>query len=163
MKRLTFKPVVKKILADTVTPVSIYLRLRTLYPQAVLLESSDYHGHENAYSFVCFQPVAFFTVTGGEVTRELPGRETEQFRLSKKRKLYEELDQFFNMFDVVPDEIKVPANGLFGYMNYDAVRHFENIQISAEKHTDYSIPEVKYCCYKYVIAIDHHKNQIHMV
>ncbi|MDD4425496.1 MAG: anthranilate synthase component I family protein [Mariniphaga sp.] len=163
MKRLTFKPVVKKILADTVTPVSIYLRLRTLYPQAVLLESSDYHGHENAYSFVCFQPVAFFTVTDGEVTREFPGRETEQFRLSKKRKLYEELDQFFNMFDVVPDEIKVPANGLFGYMNYDAVRHFENIQISAEKRTDYSIPEVKYCFYKYVIAIDHHKNQIHMV
>ena len=63
MEKLNYKPVVRKILADTVTPVSIYLRLRTLYPKAILLESSDYHGNENAYSFICFGPVASFTVS----------------------------------------------------------------------------------------------------
>ncbi|NLB91940.1 MAG: anthranilate synthase component I family protein, partial [Bacteroidales bacterium] len=54
MRKLKFSPSTRIILADTVTPVSIYLRLRTLYPNAILLESSDYHGHENAWSFVCF-------------------------------------------------------------------------------------------------------------
>jgi anthranilate synthase component I len=163
MEKLKFKPVVRKILADTVTPVSIYLRLRTLYPKAILLESSDYHGHENAYSFVCFKPVACFTVSNSEVTREFPGKEKEKFMLSGKRKLHDELDAFFKTFNVESEEIKIPANGLFGYINFDAVQHFENIHFTAEKKDGYQIPEVKYCFYKYIVAIDHHKNQIHMV
>ena len=163
MEKLQFKPVVRKILADTVTPVSIYLRLRTLYSKAILLESSDYHGHENAYSFVCFNPVACFTVNNSEVTREFPGKEKEKFMLSGKRKLHDELDAFFKMFNVESEEIKIPANGLFGYINFDAVQHFENIHFTAEKKDGYQIPEVKYCFYKYIVAIDHHKNQVHMV
>lgn len=163
MEKLKFNPVVRKILADTVTPVSIYLRLRTLYPKAILLESSDYHGHENAYSFVCFNPVACFTVNNSEVTREFPGKGKERFMLSEKRKLHDELDAFFKTFDVASDEIELPANGLFGYINFDAVQHFENIQFTAEKKEAYQVPEVKYCFYKYIVAIDHHKNQVHMV
>ncbi|SHF57911.1 anthranilate synthase component 1 [Mariniphaga anaerophila] len=163
MEKLKFKPVVQKILADTVTPVSIYLRLRTLYPKAILLESSDYHGHENAWSFVCFNPVACFTVTNGEVAKELPGKEKENFLLSETRTLDAELDAFFKLFDVESEEVELPANGLFGYINYDAVQHFESISFTAEAKEDYQIPEVKYCFYKYVVAIDHHKNQIHMV
>jgi anthranilate synthase component I len=163
MEKLNFKPVVRKILADTVTPVSIYLRLRTLYPKTILLESSDYHGHENAWSFVCFNPVACFTVNNGEVTKEFSGREKEKFQLTEQRKLYAELDEFFNTFKVNTDANELPANGLFGYINYDAVQYFENIRFSAEKKEEYQIPEVRYSFYKYVVAIDHHKNQIHMV
>jgi len=163
MEKLKFKPVVRKILADTVTPVSIYLRLRTLYPKAILLESSDYHGHENAYSFVCFNPVACFTVNEGEVSKDIPGKVKEKFRLTEKRKLHAELDSFFKMFNVESEEIEIPANGLFGYINFDAVQHFENIHFTAEKKDGYQIPEVKYCFYKYIVAIDHHKNQVHMV
>ncbi len=163
MKTLKFKPVVRKILADTVTPVSIYLRLRKLYPKTILLESSDYHGNENAYSFVCFNPIACFTVDNGHVIKEYQGREKEKFRLSENRKLHTELDGFFKLFEVASDEIKLPANGLFGYINFDAVQHFENIRFTSEKKEGYQIPEVRYSFYKYVIAIDHHKNQIHIV
>ena len=163
MKTLNFKPVVRKILADTVTPVSIYLRLRTLYPKSILLESSDYHGNENAYSFICFNPVANFTVNKGEVVKELPGVEKEKFNLSAQRSLDNELDSFFKIFQVDSDEIELPANGLFGYVNFDAVQHFENIKFSADKKEEYQIPEVNYAFYKYVIAIDHHKNIIHIV
>ncbi len=163
MEQLKFKPVVRKILADTVTPVSIYLRLRTLYPKSILLESSDYHGHENAYSFIAFNPVASFTVTEGNVSKELPGKTKEKFSLSDERILHDELDAFFKTFDVDSSEIELPANGLFGYLNFDAIQHFENIQFSSPKVEGYQIPEVRYCFYKYVVAIDHHKNQIHMV
>lgn len=163
MEKLNYQPRVKKILADTVTPVSIYLRLRTLYPKAILLESSDYHGNENAYSFICFDPVASFTVTNGETVKEIPGKEKEEFSLSKERTLDNELDTFFKTFNVESDKIELPANGLFGYVNFDAIQHFENIKFSATKKEEYQIPEVKYCFYKYVIAIDHHKNIIHMV
>ncbi len=153
----------RKILADTVTPVSIYLRLRTLYPKSILLESSDYHGNENAYSFICFGPVASFTVNNGNVEKEFPGREKENFSLSGSRTLDNELDLFFKTFNVQSDEIKLPANGLFGYLNFDAIQHFENIRFSANKKEGYQIPEVKYCFYRYVVAIDHHKNIIHIV
>lgn len=163
MKKLNFKPVVRKILADTVTPVSIYLRLRKLYPKAILLESSDYHGHENAYSFVCFSPVGCFTVDNGMVTKELPGKEEEKFLLTEQRKLYTELDIFYKTFNVAPEEIVLPASGLFGYINFDAVQHFEKIRFNAEKKEGYQIPEVRYCFYKYIVAIDHHKNQIYIV
>lgn len=163
MKTLNFKPVVRKILADTVTPVSIYLRLRTLYPKSILLESSDYHGNENAYSFICFNPVASFIVNNGEVVKKFPGEETEKFNLSDKRSLDNELDTFFKTFDVDSEEIELPANGLFGYVNFDAIQHFENIKFTSAKKEEYQIPEVYYSFYKYVVAIDHHKNIIHMV
>ncbi len=145
------------------TPVSIYLRLRTLYPKSILLESSDYHGNENAYSFICFNPVACFTVNNGEVTKELPGNGKEIFQLSAERMLDDEMDEFFKTFNVNASEIELPLNGLFGYVNFDAIQHFENIKFTADKIKEYQIPEVKYCFYKYVVAIDHHKNVIHMV
>ena len=163
MEKLKFKPVVRKILADTVTPVSIYLRLRTLYPKSILLESSDYHGHENAYSFIAFNPVASFRVKEGIVTKELPGKPKEEFSLSANKILHDELDAFFKTFDVDSNEIELPANGLFGYLNFDAIQHFENIRFTSPKVEEYQIPEVSYSFYKYVVAIDHHKNQIHMV
>ena len=48
----------KKLLADTFTPVSIYLKLRDKFPNSILLESSDYHGNENSFSFICSKPIA---------------------------------------------------------------------------------------------------------
>jgi len=163
MEKLNFTPNVRKILADTVTPVSIYLRLRTLFPKSILLESSDYHGNENAWSFICFNPVACFTVNKGEVLKEIPGKQKEKFNLSAEQSLDNELDNFFQTFNVQSGELELPANGLFGYVNFDAIQYFENIKLQAAKTDEYQIPEVKYCFYKYVVAIDHHKNMIHMV
>lgn len=163
MEILHFKPVVRKILADTVTPVSIYLRLRNLYPKSLLLESSDYHGQENAYSFICFNPIACFTVNEGKVVYELPGNQAQEVAITKERPLHSELDRFFRIFDVDDSEIELPANGLFGYINYDAIQYFEKISLGATKKEGYQIPEVKYCFYKYIVAIDHHKNIIHII
>lgn len=162
-QKLKFRPNIRRILADTVTPVSIYLRLRTLYPKAILLESSDYHGNENAWSYICFNPIASFTVTDGLVTKVIPGKENEKFHLTKERRLENELNQFYKTFDVEVEKMELPANGLFGYINFDAVQHFENIRFTLKKEEAYKIPEVKYCFYKYVVAIDHHKNQLHML
>lgn len=163
MERQIFKAEVRKILADTVTPVSVYLRLRTLYQKSILLESSDYHGHENAYSFICFEPVACFAADNGEVTVEKSGNGKERYAITAEQPLHQLLDDFYNSFEVTGTEIELPANGLFGYMNFDAVRYFEKIDITAPAKEEYRIPEVKYCFYKYVIAIDHHKNIIHML
>jgi len=60
MKKYIIRTTVRKLLADTITPVSIYLRIRDIYPNSLLLESSDYHGNENSYSFICMKPLACF-------------------------------------------------------------------------------------------------------
>ena len=62
----------KKLLADTVTPVNIYLKLRDVFACSLLLESSDYHGHENSLSLICCDPIASFEVRGKEVTIQYP-------------------------------------------------------------------------------------------
>ena len=52
----------KKLLADTLTPVSIYLKLRDRFVNTLLLESSDYHGNEDSFSYICCDPVASFVL-----------------------------------------------------------------------------------------------------
>lgn len=74
MKTIKFSPRVKEILADTVTPVSIYLKLRDIYPNTLLLESSDYHGNENSYSFICIKPEATFMVEQNNIRIKYPDR-----------------------------------------------------------------------------------------
>ena len=55
----------RKILGDLVTPVSAYLKLRDAYPQSALMESSDYHGGENAKSFIAVHPIGSVSIEHG--------------------------------------------------------------------------------------------------
>lgn len=64
----------RKILADLYTPVSVYMRLRDLYPQSALMESSDYHGTDNSRSFIGINPIAQIAVGHGKITMQFPDR-----------------------------------------------------------------------------------------
>jgi len=163
MEKIKVNVSVKKILGDILTPVSVYMKFRELFPKTILLESSDYHGNENAYSFVCIKPLACFTANEGEITIDCIGHPKEQLQVSKTNSVDQQLDQFFKAFELSGDVKEAPANGLFGYLSYDGIRYFEKIEIKAEKKDAYAIPEVRYCFYKYIVAIDHHKNLIYLV
>lgn len=163
MEKIKVNVSVKKILGDILTPVSVYMKFRELFPKTILLESSDYHGNENAYSFVCIKPLACFTANEGEIAIDCIGRPKEQLQVSKTNSVDHQLDQFFKAFELSGDVKEAPANGLFGYLSYDGIRYFEKIEIKAEKREAYAIPEVRYCFYKYIVAIDHHKNLIYLV
>lgn len=58
MKSFQLQTTYKQILADTITPVSVYLKVRDRYPNSILLESSDYHANDNSFSYICFNPIA---------------------------------------------------------------------------------------------------------
>ena len=163
MEKIKVKVNVKKILGDVLTPVSVYMKFRELFPKTILLESSDYHGNENAYSFVCIKPLACFTVDEGVISVECNGRSAEKVSVSKTNSVDQELDRFFKAFELEGDLSEAPANGLFGYLSYDGVKYFEKIEIKTAKKDEYAIPEVRYCFYKYIIAFDHHKNLIYLV
>lgn len=56
METFNYTTYCRHILADLHTPVGVYMRLRDLYPQSALMESSDYHGNDNARSFIGVHP-----------------------------------------------------------------------------------------------------------
>ena len=62
----------KKILADTMTPVSIYQKIRDKFSNSILLESSDYGANDNSYAYVCFDPISTFKFSAISLGSTLP-------------------------------------------------------------------------------------------
>lgn len=150
----------RKHLADTITPVSIYLQVRDRFANPILLESSDYHGQENSYSYICFNPLATFSFNAGKVQETLPLGNSVDYSVDSDQKLMDSLRAFGNKFDIAPDNFKFSSNGLFGYIQYDSVAYFEDIELKNTKESD--IPMMQYSVYQNIIVIDHFKNELHL-
>lgn len=125
---------------------------------AFLLESSDYHGQENSFSYLCFEPVADFKVLGDNVQISMPGQDEKHYKLSHKSEAVDHLNNFRKSFSHDKLDIKCIYHGLFGYMAYDAVNYFENIKVSSDE----DIPAMDYKVFRFVIAIDHFHNELHI-
>jgi anthranilate synthase component 1 len=147
----------KKLLADTLTPVTIYLRLRDVFAGSILLESSDYHGHENSLSIICCDPIASFQVAGETIAIAYPGKSETLLPIREGTDVVRALDSFRTAFAAGASTAKYPVTGLFGYTAYDAVRYFEDVQISIR---DTAIPDMVYQLYRYVIVVDHFSNSL---
>lgn len=150
----------KKLLADTVTPVSIYLKLRDRYDKPILLESSDYHGTDNSFSYICCDPIASLEVKDGYFRQCLLN--DEESGALEERTAHRQLHVFAQSFITEENPYKFINNGLFGYISYDAVQYFEGIPVTEDKKDEYQIPELLYHVYRYVIAIDHFKNELYI-
>ena len=158
-----FRTNVREILADTVTPVSVYLKMRDIFPNALLLESSDHHSLENSYSFICLKAEAYIEVEQFNITKKYPDGTTESGRIDKKGQLADEMEAFFNCFKANNSIPELPANGFFGYVSYDGVQYFETIRFNKPVNPEYAIPEVHYAFYHYIIAINHFQNRIQLI
>ena len=148
----------KKIIADTLTPVSIYQKIRDKYSNSVLLESSDYGANDNSYAYVCFNPISSFKVYNNLIEKKYPDNSTQQTKLTKTNLVVNELDDYFKIFQTEKSNAKFFENGLIGYINYDAVEHFENINFQ-EKENDIKIPEIFYAFYSNIIIINVFNNE----
>ncbi|MDO5980015.1 anthranilate synthase component I family protein [Flavivirga spongiicola] len=152
----------KKILADTITPVSIYLKIRDKYPNSILLESSDYHANDNSFSYICFNPIASIKVENDFISQMFPDGSSLESKITDRMDVSEEIHQFTKRFEVNSDtDFKFINNGIFGYLAYDAVRYFEDVEIS-KKDNSINIPDVYYAVYQNIIAINHHKNEAYI-
>ncbi len=160
MKKVKIRIAAKQILADTITPVSVYLRMRDIFPQSILLESSDYHTSEDSYSFICLQAFASFTVDKGRIIVLDADGQTEEKKISLNASVPDELNRFFQSFEIVNPDPGIRTNGFFGYSAYDAVKYFEDIRIAEEPEEKYGIPEIVYSVYRIIIAINHFQNTL---
>ena len=158
MKQFKLHTTFKTILADTITPVSVYLKIRDKFPNSILLESSDYHASDNSFSYICCNPIASFKVENNLITTHFPDGSNEKKAIETNSSVTNEITQFMQKFEVSDLDLKFANNGLFGYTSYDAVRYFEKIEINP-KDNKLAIPELFYAIYQNVIAINHFKNE----
>ena len=161
MMDYTFRTISKKVMGDLHTPVSIYLKVRDIYPESALLESSDFHGNENSLSFIALRPLASIGINNGECTATFPDETREVTPLTEDYNVPEAMNAFLGCFKVEGADKKVC--GLFGYTAFDAVRYFENIPVMEVHHEENDAPDMLYILYKYILVFNHFKNELTLV
>jgi anthranilate synthase component 1 len=161
MKPYKITTTTKKLLADTTTPVSIYLRLRDVFPNSLLLESSDYHSRENSLSYICCEPIAGLVLNDDQLKMSYPDGSGE-VKEPGSFDLADQVSGFLSKFEVEERTTKIIYNGLFGYFTHEAVEHFETIKLKKSSDDTKKIPVMQYHIYRYIIAIDHFKNELHI-
>ena len=151
----------KTILADLYTPVGVYMRLRDLYPQSALMESSDYHEKDNSRSFIGIDPMASVAIGHGTATITYPDGTTFQHEVNKEYRSDKAIHQLIDHIEVTGDDAK--TCGLFGYTSFNAVRYFEDIAVKDEMQAKNDAPDLLYILYKVVIVFDHFNNTLKVV
>lgn len=159
----TFKYTTKSrtILADLYTPVAVYMRLRDIYPQSALMESSDYHDAGNSRSFIGIKPVASVAVGHGVATINYPDGSNSTHDINEQFGTADAIHALIDRIQVEGDDADVM--GLFGYTSFNAVRYFEHIPVKDETQERNDAPDMLYILYKVVIVFDHHNNQLKIV
>ena len=88
----------RTILGDLYTPVGVYMRLRDLYPQSALMESSDYHDANNSRSFIGVNPMASVAVSHGESICTFPDGSVVRRQLDKDYRTHHVINDFLDRF-----------------------------------------------------------------
>ena len=161
METFKYTTTSKTILADLYTPVGVYMRLRDLYPQSALMESSDYHDANNSRSFIGINPMASVAIGHGVVSLVYPDGTTERKPLTKNFGSAEAIHSLIDRIQVTGDDASIM--GMFGYTSFNAVRYFENIDVKDETQAKNDAPDMLYILYKVVIVFDHHNNLLKVV
>ena len=161
MSTFNYTTISKTILADLYTPVGVYMRLRDLYPQSALMESSDYHEKDNSRSFIGIEPMASVAIGHGQATITYPDGSTLTHEVNKEYRSDKAIHELIDRIHVEGDDAKMC--GLFGYTSFNAVRYFEDIDVKDETQAKNDAPDLLYILYKVVIVIDHFNNTLKVV
>ena len=161
METFKYQTTSKTILADLYTPVGVYMRLRDLYPQSALMESSDYHDQSNSRSFIGVNPMASVAIGHGTTSISFPDGTTETHEINKAYGTADAIHELINRIEVTGENAAVC--GLYGYTSFNAVRYFEDIAVKDETQEKNDAPDMLYILYKVVIVFDHHNSQLKIV
>lgn len=161
MTKYHYHTATRTILADIHTPVGVYMRLRDVYPQSALLESSDYHGRENSRSFIAFKPLARIEINHGQAQMLLPDGSNIEHKITESYTVESAIQEFISYFEVEGE--KSNLCGLYGYTSFDAVKYFEHIPMKSVRRQKNDAPDVLYILFQDVIAFDHFNNRMTLV
>lgn len=123
-------PLFDEILADTETPVSVYLKVRDESPYSFLLESIEGGEKIGRYSFIGFNPFSNFIIRGSQF--QIQSRHPDVTVLPKLVEgitdPVEGLKKIFSHYKTaVVEGLPRLASGAIGYFGYETVQLIENI------------------------------------
>ena len=150
----------KKIFADTITPVEVYLKIRDIFPNSLLLENSDYMLANNNYSYICFNQIGHIKINDYAVECKFPGGDYETKELKKGVKVSNIIHDYIGKFEIDNSKFKFLNNGMFGFMSHESIKYFDSIEIETKK--DFDIPDVYYGLYQNIIAISQFNHEAHL-
>ena len=158
MKQYNYHTQSCTLLGDLHTPVSVYLKVRDLFPQSALMESSDYHGSENNRSFIALCPLASMSVEHGKAVFRLPDGERSERELSDAHSLNEAMNDFMKRFCIRGEYSHYC--GLYGYTSFNAVRYTEGIAVKDSREDINDAPDLLYIIYKYIIVFNDYRHEL---
>jgi len=161
METFRYTTKTKTILGDLHTPVGAYMRLRDLYPQSALMESSDYHEQSNSHSYIGINPIASVAVSHGIATITYPDGSTFSHEVDNDFGTDKAIHKLIDRIQVDGEDASVC--GLYGYTSFNAVRYFENIAVKDEVQEKNDAPDMLYILYKVVIVFDHHNSLVRLI
>ena len=150
-------PVSKSLLADTLTPVSAYLRLREQTSASFLFESVEGGEQIARYSFIGRDPKMIVSCRGNTTT------------ISESSSQRQTSENFFDVIGNIISKFRSPqipslprfTGGLVGSIGYDAVRFIEKIPDTSSSTTN--IPDSILGLFTSLIVFDHLKHQIILI
>ena len=160
-KKYKLNSIHRKILADTLTPVSVYLKIRDQFPHSLLLESSDYDAYSNNFSYICCNPIASISVNNNVVDYNYPDGKKYSKNIDSKESVPNLVQSFCNEFESERHAFKFISNGLFGYISHEAVGYFDSVSLNKNKK-NFNIPEIYYAIYQNIIAISLFNHEAHI-
>ena len=158
MKQYNYHTHSRTLLGDLHTPVSVYLKVRDLFPQSALMESSDYHGSENNRSFIALCPLASMSVEHGKAVFRLPDGERSERELSDAHSLNEAMNDFMKRFCIRGEYSHYC--GLYGYTSFNAVCYTEGIAVKDSREDINDAPDLLYIIYKYIIVFNDYRHEL---
>ena len=161
METFNYKTSSRTLLADLYTPVGIYMRLRDIYPQSALMESSDYHDSNNSHSFIGINPIASVAISHGEAICTFPNGDTTRHEVNRDYRSDKAINAFISRFKVEGEYASYC--GLYGYTSFNAVRYCEDIAVKDTTMEKNDAPDMMYILYRDIIVFDHFNNKLTIV
>lgn len=146
---------------DLSTPVSTYLKVRDLFAQSTLMESSDYHGSENNRSFIGLEPLASFSVSHGKAIMIYPDKSEHKRDINEHYSVADAFEDFIKLFEVEGENQNYC--GLYGYTSFNAVRYFENIAVKDSQEAKNDAPDIHYILYKYLLVFNDFSSELKLI
>jgi anthranilate synthase component 1 len=163
MKKILIKTESERTLADMVTPVGIYLRLRDRFRDTILLESADFHAAENSWSFIGVHAIAGFEAIDLQTVEfKYPAMPPEKVTMKSPAEMVPMLNAFLSRFEPEGACELQAAQSFFGYTSYDAIQFFDTIRFDNQKESTTASHLLRYRLYQYIIAINHFKDELYI-
>lgn len=150
-------PIFKRLLADVITPVSLFLNIREEATYPFLLESVEGGDQLARYSFIGRNPYQVLTFDGAQ-TSLTKNENTERI----DDNYFDVLKQLTTAYSepFIPDLPKL-TGGAVGFSAYDTFRLVEDLPDTPPD--DLNIPEAMWSFYDEIFAFDHVKHQIVLI